>query len=853
MNPASQKDPELILDGARYRQSHKASVIGILGSNAPEVYSQGSQFFNHDRWTLRVFIKSMCDWAKGNPGCVPTSDVIHSWVLYSNNHIVQRSERAIVIAATPDKLPIRTACALTGGGYHEAFHTYYSCRRDLRTEEMSQIVLPRWASLKDWSKYFKALLDWSNVIEDIRIERCGQIEFEGTYVPLCDLQDFILNMEASSDTVVGKPINLMSGIIRGFRDIGLGYNTDILQSSLIRYKKDCPQALDMLRQGPLADILQETIRLKPSDDTACLRVAMDILVVLGELNAEGEEDSKSRDGQPGDGEQKCPKCGASAGKLRVRPLSDGSGHKVPGKGVVTCTVCGFQQEVSIEMKPADKNSGSSSKEQPQFEGFDEEDLNQKQKGSGQEGGSKKEDSEKGSGSKKKKDKPGKDNPGDGSGDGESGGEEDSDSDDSGKGSSSGDDSGEDGSDSGSGKGSGNGGEEDSDSGDDESGPESNPGAGETQSEQQGGGAGGFQPAPEVHPGNDWTTVAAEALADMAISMLDNNSALSGAVAEVVKQTEKDIRKGEAPWKPFCPSNDECKLVRPSIKGQSYDLAQSEKLLGEVKSEIAFLRARLRNIVRAMEMTNVVHGVPKGKGLSSRFLVDSKITIAAGEVPQKAYYKKGLQMDMSMACAVVVDESGSMSSSLRDVTKITLTLTEPFDSIDCPTMVVGFRDGDRCPMMRPAGDYHRYYSVYIDVFKMWHERFNSVKWRFANTRAAGSTPMSDGIQYAMKALEKRPEARKFLFVVTDGDPNSDHYPVVRHQIRIAREAGIDIIGVGMGDGAYSVTQLFDDYVWVPSRKNGVSGGIQALPRILIAKLNELADRHAGLRRNKKIHG
>ena len=68
-----------------------------------------------------------------------------------------------------------------------------------------------------------------------------------------------------------------------------------------------------------------------------------------------------------------------------------------------------------------------------------------------------------------------------------------------------------------------------------------------------------------------------------------------------------------------------------------------------------------------------------------------------------------------------------------------------------------------------------------------ERFSQVMWRFANTRGGGSTPMSDGIQYAMMALSQRDEAHRFLFVVTDGCPNGDHVPVIQRQKRLAKAA------------------------------------------------------------------
>ncbi len=851
MNPLIQQDPEIILDGARYRQSHKASVIGILGSRAPEVYSRGSLFYNQDNWTLRNLTMRMCKWAHDNPGCTPTYDDVCIWVSEANEERV--ANRAIVIASTPDKLPVRMACALTGGGYHEAFHTYYSCRESLNVSRIADMILPRWASLQDWSKYHDALQKWSNLIEDIRIERCGRKEFEGTFVPLCDLQDFILAQEAAGDEKSSGQIGAMDVIVRTFRDVGLGYNTISQQEALKKYQQANSMAVEIIRKGPLAGLLEQSINLTTQDNYACLQIAMDVIIALGELAGEDKEENKSKDGEAGDGGQKCPSCGASASHLKVRPISDGKGGKVPGRGVVTCTSCGWQTETDIEEKP-DTGPQQGSGETPQFEGFDEPDGKSSNKdsksGSGKSekdpsgnktgGKGKSEDSEEESdGNPSGKDTKDEDDKSDEGEEGSAGSSADSESTDkkegTGKGTAGGDGPSEDGEGENP-KGVQSG--EDSDSG-----------------ESSGNGAGGHDFDPNPIEGNDWSQIASDAINQASeINALDNNSALEGSMSSLTEKLDSDVQVGEAPWKPYDPSLDTFGLVSPSSKGRTYDSKMADLLIQEVKSESAYLRARLRNIVRALEMTNTVHGVPKGRGLSQRFLVDSRVTLKAGEFPQKAYFRKGQQIDMSMACAVVLDESGSMDSSLRDVTRIMIALTEPFDALKCPTMVIGFRDGKSANRheggafagMMETVRYHRYEGVHYDIFKMWHERFNTVKWRFANTQARGGTPMADGIQYALRALDQRMEAHRFMFVVTDGWPNSGHTEIIKRQTRIAREAGVHIIGIGMGQGARCVQTLFEDYVWVPDNN------ISALPKLLVAKLNELVDKQSG-KRGKQIRG
>ena len=123
---------------------------------------------------------------------------------------------------------------------------------------------------------------------------------------------------------------------------------------------------------------------------------------------------------------------------------------------------------------------------------------------------------------------------------------------------------------------------------------------------------------------------------------------------------------------------------------------------------------------------------------------------------------------------------------------------------------------------------------------------AVRYRFANTRAVGGTPMADGIQFGLQALSLRKENHRFMFVITDGAPDGGHKPVIKWQIKQAQEAGVHIIGVGFGGGARYVQARFPDSTWAPS--------IDQLPKRLVAKLNELLDfRNAKRGRKIKLTG
>lgn len=704
------------MDANRFKNTHRASVVAILGGEAPRVSSRGSRFYNVDRWTARVLVKHMTEWAKSNPGVTPTLAVVSRWVDAANAEVVEPSAREIVIAETPDgdALTTRVAMALVGGGYHEAFHTRYSCRRSLSAREVADIVVPRWGKVKDWSPFAGTLLEWGNLIEDIRIERRGNDEYPGAFVKLCDLQDLVLGQEAESRARAESDpkVRTMMVVNGAFRDLGLGYVTDDQDRVLRWYADTDPAAHEMVVAGPLHPILDEAIALSATDDLGHLRLAMDVVAALVQTgkdpNGGSGDGARSHDGQPGQGSGKGQHPGQGAGSGQHPGQGSGSG----------------QQPGAAGDKP----------------------------GQGTDGGSP-------SGSRGVSD-----------------------------------------------------------------------GSGTSTSDEAGNGAGGHR----FDPGQVAQSYLNAAANGVRTGLKDGASALESAVNGAKDREDRDCKKDEAPYRPYTTDDDKVAPAKPTKSGVAADRAMVDELTKSVRRECAFLRARLRSVFRALEEVETVHGVRRGASLSDRTLVDSAASLRAGRAPDRAYQRTGDRVDNSLAAVVVLDQSGSMgwggTDKLTNAVKGVVAIVDPLDALGCAVEAVGFRDGKYIP---PTCDYsHRHSAVKIDVFKAFGERFSGVKHRFAAARAGGGTPMADGLQYALNALNARREGHRVVFVVTDGEPNGGHGPVIRRQIRLAREAGVHVIGVGIGREAVYVTGTFDDAVYVED--------IAALPGALIRKLNDIVD-------------
>lgn len=848
-----------LLRGSQYAATHQASVDAVLGANMRRVHSRGGSFYNRDFWPLRVLVTRLCAFLSQTHR-TPSYSEFSSMVHESNQQDV--SDPHIVIASTPERLPLPVALALIGGAYHEAWHTLYSCRTDLNAHQLWAEMSPVWNKITDpkgWSRLAKPILDWSNIVEDIRIERLGCRQFPGAEPKMQDLQGFILDQEESARTEAinkGVPedsLNSTFAVVSAtFRDVGLGYNTERQRRALSAYRERNAEAVKFVLNGPLSDLLRETITLTRDDETTNLRIALEIMAAIyEEAQSQSQKDQdKSDSGESDNAPQQCSNCGAPGSKMKARPLSDGKGGIVKGKGVLICTVCGFEQDVDFSdssegkgesgnpveyedtphERPDEDSSGDSDEDSSDESGAgsdDDSEGDEKDDGNGSSGDSDEESDEKGSGS------------GDGSGEENDGSSDASE----GSGEESGEDSGED-----SGEESG---EESSEgSGSDEVTDGNDPSKGKP-SESKDTGAGGHQ--GDTEPAEEWNLTAQDFLNDAESGnngLIDNNEALQGAFGEESEKEDACCKLGERPYRPFDRSKDSAAFVSPTRSGKANDGTRAQVILNSVKSQCSYLRARLRTMVRSMEQTNIEHGTRRGKGLSERRFVDSRAALMSGRVPNRAYYDEDIQIDTSLAAVVVMDESSSMlGKRLQIATQVFLAIVEPLDALGCATMAIGFRDGaagysygPQNPEDYDGRNYHRYHGVHIDIFKAFNERFQSVKWRFANTRAVGGTPMADGVQFGLETLSERTEAHRILFVVTDGQPNGGHSEVIHHQIRVARESGILVVGVGIEAGARYVTQVFPDSVYTPT--------VAELPRELVGKLNELMD-FRGLRRGRRL--
>ncbi len=294
-----------MLDRSKWLASQQIAAHSILLKDEIPVKSQGSNFYNVGRWTCRVAQSKITDSLK--LGNAFSRDMVLNAINVANYQRVY--DKKIVIATTPEKLPGWLHRASIGGVYHETWHTKYSCQRDLSLDEVYEPLAQRWNLVPDWRPYLGMVLMWGNVVEDIRIERCGCREYPGADSVMPDLQDLILRMEAegreASDHRKNPGADTLGTIMCIFRDLGLGYQSSLQLRTLEDYKTRNPKAWDLVTNGAMRPLLDRAINLSATDDLGHWWIALEVVGVLYSLGHK-QDKAKQNPQQGGNGGSQKP-------------------------------------------------------------------------------------------------------------------------------------------------------------------------------------------------------------------------------------------------------------------------------------------------------------------------------------------------------------------------------------------------------------------------------------------------------------------------------------------------------------------------------------------------------------------
>ncbi|HYN77229.1 MAG TPA: VWA domain-containing protein [Lamprocystis sp. (in: g-proteobacteria)] len=235
----------------------------------------------------------------------------------------------------------------------------------------------------------------------------------------------------------------------------------------------------------------------------------------------------------------------------------------------------------------------------------------------------------------------------------------------------------------------------------------------------------------------------------------------------------------------------CTPLLPSLEDFQGSQVRGNARLAAVKGESAKLAARLQGLVQAHDMAKT-RTVRRGHTVSTRHLHRA----AVGD--DRIFQRNDTRVSTNTAVHLVLDLSESMERgpdriALDAAMALALAL-EPMRGVSCAATAFPGRDEDPSVVTR---------------IKSHGDRVAARAGAFVQ-EARGGTPMTGALWYAAADLLARPEERKVILTLTDGDPND--WDSAAGMVTRATAAGIEMIGVGIGT---RVDRLFPVAVQIAS--------------------------------------
>ena len=233
----------------------------------------------------------------------------------------------------------------------------------------------------------------------------------------------------------------------------------------------------------------------------------------------------------------------------------------------------------------------------------------------------------------------------------------------------------------------------------------------------------------------------------------------------------------------------------------YDRARSE-----VASQIGALRGRQLALLQTISRKRFHTALPAGDVDESALF-----GVACGERDVFGEVRKGRTLDT--AISVLLDLSGSTgnphdsSRAAYWIKRIVIALVESWEPLRIPSEVVGFHN-EWGRMPPPSGDKSVVQRSPFEflIFKGWDERLAGCRRRFTAIKGRGDNADGEAVLAAAKRLAARPQKRKILITVSDGQPacgSIDPSKLARHlceTVKMITSTGIEVVAFGAGTDA-----------------------------------------------------
>ena len=244
-----------------------------------------------------------------------------------------------------------------------------------------------------------------------------------------------------------------------------------------------------------------------------------------------------------------------------------------------------------------------------------------------------------------------------------------------------------------------------------------------------------------------------------------------------------------------------------------------RLTTKLEAEVAVMTLYLEQMLRAITRCR------KEQFLRSGRLDNDRLVEVAKGLSKNIFYQKHNGRKLDTAVSLVIDESGSMSA-ISDIRDLCIMLGEclfrigvPFEIIGSTTKLTKFSTEDK--IMPALNGFSRTNPIIYDHFKQFEEQWPIVRKRLTMMNSYNHNIDGEVLEFAAARIHGRPESRKIVFCLTDGEPEGgqdNDIALVKHVARVAntaRACGIEVYGVGLATCSPEKYYGKENFIFLPS--------------------------------------
>ena len=260
----------------------------------------------------------------------------------------------------------------------------------------------------------------------------------------------------------------------------------------------------------------------------------------------------------------------------------------------------------------------------------------------------------------------------------------------------------------------------------------------------------------------------------------------------------------------------------------------------VSSQISAMRAKLVAELRAKAARRFV-------GDKTRGTIDTGSLYLLRMGSKNVFAEQTQELTEKVAVSILVDQSGSMyGQKIVKARQSAIAIGETLHGLGVSFEIVGF-ENQGFGYSRDDRDYDRNERFHYHVYKTFDQNFNVRKTSLVNMEAGGGNNDGEAVLAMAKRIVVRPETRKILIVLSDGQPVGGRRSMgggqdlcerfLSESVAKISKAGIEIYGVGI---------MTNDVQKFYKRQNGSS-------HVVVNKIDELAVKVFSLLKGKLLQG